>query len=95
MTDLPSPPPELRHSGLAVVALILGILSLLWWVFGVEWGIFGFMAVFAGRRAKKEISFSPYKLEGRALATGGIVTGALGFATATFLLILIVASPPV
>jgi len=94
MTDLPSPPSELRYSGLAVVALILGVLSALWLVFGLAWGIFGFLAVFAGRRATKEIDLAPYKLEGRAWAVAGIVTGAIGFTTAMTLLIVIVTTPP-
>ena len=94
MTDPPPAPAELRHSGLAVVSLILGGLSLLWFVFGVAWGVLGFIAVLAGRRARKEIDHSPRKVEGRALATGGIVTGAAGFATSAFLLIVIVTNPP-
>jgi len=94
MTDPPPPPSELRYSGLAVVSLILGLLSQLWLVFGLAWGILGLLAVFAGRRAKKEIDFAPYKLEGRALATGGIVTGAIGFTFAMSLLIILVTAPP-
>ncbi|MDH3261322.1 MAG: DUF4190 domain-containing protein [Acidimicrobiia bacterium] len=95
MTDQPSPQSDLRYSGLAVTSLILGVLSPLWLVFGLAWGIFGFLAVFAGRRARKEIDLAPYKLEGRALAIGGIVTGAIGFTTALFLLIIVLTSPPV
>jgi len=93
MTDLPAAPAELRYSGLAVVSLILGGLSVLWLVFGVAWGIFGFIAVLAGRRARKEIDLSPWKLEGRALATVGIIVGAVGFATSAFLLIVITTNP--
>jgi hypothetical protein len=94
MTELPSPPSELRYSGLAVVSLILGVLSPLWFLFGVAWGIFGLVAVFAGRRARKEIDLAPYKLQGRALAIGGIVTGAIGFTTAMFVLIVVATAPP-
>lgn len=94
MTDNPAPPSDLRYSGLAVVSLVLGALSPLWYWFGLAWGLLGFMAVFAGRRAKKEIDLAPYQLEGRALATGGIVTGALGFSTAFLVLLVVVTAPP-
>jgi hypothetical protein len=95
MTDLPSSNSDLRYSGLAVVSFILGALSPLWLVFGLAWGILGFLAVFAGRRAKKEIDLASTQLEGRSLANGGIVIGAIGFTTALFLLIVVVTSPPV
>ncbi len=94
MTDEPSPPPELRYSGLAVLSLVLGVLSPLWLLFGVAWGIFGFLAILSGRRARKEIALAPYGLQGRGLALGGIVTGAIGFITALFVLIVVVTAPP-
>ena len=94
MTEPSDSPLELRYSGLAAVSLILGVLSLAWYVFGVAWGILGFIAVLAGRRARKEIDHDPREFEGRALAMGGIVTGAAGFITSLFLLLVIITSPP-
>jgi hypothetical protein len=94
MTEPPATPTGLRYSGLAVVSLILGTLSLLWYLFGIAWGIFGFIAVLGGRRARKEIDLHPQELEGRGLALGGIVTGAAGFITSLILLVLILTSPP-
>lgn len=94
LTEPPDSSAELRYNGLAVVSLILGVLSLLWYVFGLAWGVLGFIAVLAGRRARKEIDLGPEPLEGRALAMGGIVTGAAGFITSVFLLAIIMANPP-
>ena len=94
MTGNPDSPPVVRYSGLAVVSLILGVLSLAWYVFGLAWGVLGFIAVLAGRRARTEIDRGPEELEGRALAMGGIVTGAAGFITSLFLLAVIVINAP-
>ena len=94
MSDLPSPPSEIRYSGLAVVSLILGVLSPLWFLFGVAWGVFGLLAFFAGRRAIHEINLAPYKLEGRGLATTGMIAGGIGFTTALFLLLVVATAPP-
>lgn len=94
MTNPTDSPPELRYSGLAVVSLILGLLSLLWYVFGLAWGVLGFIAVLAGRRARTEIDRDPKSFEGRRLATVAIVTGTAGFITSLFLLAVILLNPP-
>ena len=94
LTEPPDSSPVLRYNGLAVVSLILGVLSLLWYVFGLAWGVLGFIAVLAGRRARKEIDLGPEPVEGRALAMGGIVTGAAGFITSLLLLAVIMTNPP-
>jgi hypothetical protein len=94
MTGNTNSPPVVRYSGLAVVSLILGVLSLAWFAFGLAWGTLGFIAVLAGRRARTEIARGPEELEGRALAMGGIVTGAVGFITSLFLLSVIVINAP-
>ena len=90
MTEPPATPAGLRYSGLAVVSLVLGVLSLAWYAFGLAWGIFGFIAVMAGQRARKEMILGSLQLEGRGLAMGGIVAGATGFVTSLFLLVMIV-----
>lgn len=94
LSEPPDSTPELRYNGLAVVSLILGVLSLLWYVFGLAWGVLGFMAVLAGRRARKEIDLGLGPLEGRSLAMGGIVTGAAGFITSLLLLAVIMTNTP-
>lgn len=94
MTNPTDPPIQVQYSGLAVVSLILGLLSLLWYVFGLAWGVLGFIAVLAGRRARTEIDRDPESFEGRRLATAAIVTGAAGFITSLLLLAVILTNPP-
>ncbi len=83
-----------RYHGLAVYSLVMGLLSPLWLWLGLPFGILGLLAVLAGLRARKEIDVFPGDLEGRRLATVGIVSGGVGFATALFVLLVLLTSPP-
>jgi len=52
------------------------------------------IAFMAGRRARAEIDRAPSPMEGRSLATGAIFTGAAGFITSLYLLLVILLNRP-
>jgi len=85
--------PAYRYNGLAIYALVMGILSPLWLVFGLPWAIFAVLAILAGRRAKNEIDTAPYPMEGRSLATSAIVAGGVGLGTAIFIVVVLLTAP--
>ena len=87
--------PAYRYNGLAIYALIMGVLSPLWIVFGLEWVTFGVLAVFAGLRARHEVDSAHGKIEGRSLATAAIIAGGFGLTTAVFILLVVLVTPPV
>jgi hypothetical protein len=93
VTEETTEAPAYRYNGLAIYALVMGILSPLWLVFGLPWAIFAVLAILAGRRAKKEIDIAPYEMEGRSLATGAIVAGGVGLATALFIVVVLLTVP--
>lgn len=92
MTD--QPPPVFRYNGLAIYALVTGILSPLWILFGLPWAVLAILAILAGIRAKKEIDADPNEMGGRSLAVGAIVAGGVGLGTAVFVLIVLLTAPP-
>ena len=94
MTDETTVPPAFRYSGLAIYSLVMGVLSLLWVLFGVAWATFGLLAILAGRRAKAEIDTASYEIEGRMLAVIAVVVGAVGLTTALFELFVVLLNPP-
>jgi uncharacterized membrane protein YdbT with pleckstrin-like domain len=94
MTENTRPEPAYRYHGLAIYALIMGVLSLLWLLFGLPWAILAILAILGGLRAKREIDSAPYKIEGRALATGAIVAGGVGLGTAMLVLLVVLTAPP-
>ncbi len=63
-----------KNSGLAISSLILGILFM--------YGIGSILALIFGYRARGEIDRSGGNLEGRGMATAGIVLGWIGLALA-------------
>lgn len=74
-------PAMVRTSGLAVAALVMGILFL--------WGLGSVLALVFGYRSRAEIAGSNGQLVGRGMATAGIVLGWLGvFGTTMFFAIL-------
>jgi hypothetical protein len=93
VTEQPTPTPGYRYHGLAVYALVMGVLSPLWLVFGLPWAVFAVLAIFAGRRAKREIDEAPYEIEGRSLAVSAIVAGGVGLGTAIFILVVLLTAP--
>ncbi len=81
---LASPPPT--TNGLAVAALVLGILWL-WWVGSVLALIFGYVS-------KKQIDESGATQGGRGMAVAGIVLGWIGVGTLTLILVIAALSVP-
>lgn len=94
MTDQTPPAPAYRYNGLAIYALVMGILSPLWILFGLPWAVFAILAILAGLRAKREIDADPHEMGGRSLAVGAIVAGGVGLGTAIFVLIVVLTAPP-
>ena len=94
MADETTPTPVYRYNGLAIYALVMGVLSPLWLVFGLPWAVFAILAILAGLRAKREIDTAPYHMEGRSLAISAIVAGSVGLATALFILTVLLTVPP-
>ena len=94
MADQTPEEPAYRYNGLAIYALVMGVLSPLWLVFGLPWVLLALLAILAGRRARKEIDTAPYPIEGRSLATSAIVAGGVGLATAIFVIIVLLTAPP-
>jgi hypothetical protein len=76
----PPPPASARTNGLAIAALILGIV----WV----WGLGSVLAVIFGYAAKGQIDSSDGRQAGRGLAIAGIVLGWIGV---TSMLVLVLA----
>lgn len=93
MAEQPTPTSPYRYHGLAVYALVMGVLSPLWLVFGLPWAVFAILAIFAGLRAKREIDAAPYEIEGRSLAVSAIVAGGVGLGTALFILLVLLTAP--
>jgi hypothetical protein len=75
-----APASERRRSGKAVAALVCGILSLV--IFGI---VLGFVAIGLGIAARKDMEKDP-ALDGKGLALGGMVTGAIGAVLAIVLI---------
>jgi hypothetical protein len=75
-----APASERRRSGKAVAALACGILSLV--IFGI---VLGFVAIGLGIAARKEMDKDP-TIDGKGLAVGGMVTGAIGAVLAIVLI---------
>lgn len=67
------PQPQRRTSGMAIASLVLGVLWI-YWIGSIFALIFGYLA-------KKEIRESSDQVEGKGLATAGIVLGWVGIAT--------------
>lgn len=94
MTDETDSAPGYRYNGLAIYALIMSLLSLLWLLFGLEWAIFSILGILAGLRAKNEIETAAQPMEGRGLAIGAIVAGGVGLGTAMLILLVVLTAPP-
>jgi hypothetical protein len=85
-----APPPGFavpaRNSGRAIASLVLGVCAtsfalFFFWLYGfgsLVGVVCGILGVVFGRRARREIDASPATVEGRGLATAGIVTGWIG-----------------
>jgi hypothetical protein len=69
-------------NGSAIVALILGILSVTSCL-----AVAGIPAVVLGRRAQREIDGSAGRQSGRAMATTGVILGAIGSAITAVLVV--------
>jgi len=93
LTETTPPAPAYRYNGLAIYALVMGILSPLWILFGLPWAIFAILAILAGLRAKREIDSAPHQMEGRSLAVSAIVAGGVGLGTAIFVLVVLLTAP--
>jgi hypothetical protein len=93
MPEETPPTPVYRYNGLAIFALVMGVLSPLWLVFGLPWAVFAILAIFAGLRAKREIDAAPYRIEGRSLAVAAIVAGGVGLGTAIFIVTVLLTVP--
>jgi hypothetical protein len=63
-------------SGAAIAALVMGIVSII----GCLGPITGIPAIVVGRRATRDIDAAPQSLDGRGIATAGVVTGVIGTA---------------
>lgn len=94
MTDETDSAPGYRYNGLAIYALIMGVLSPLWLLFGLPWAVFAILAILAGLRARREIDNAPQEIQGRSLATGAIVAGGIGLTSALFILLVLLTAPP-
>jgi hypothetical protein len=94
VTEETDSPPGFRYNGLAIYALIMSLLSLLWLLFGLEWAVFSILGILAGLRAKKEIESAAQPMEGRGLAIGAIVAGGVGLTSALFILLVLLTAPP-
>lgn len=68
-----------RTSGLAIASLVLGILFM--------WGIGSILALVFGYRGRTQIDQSGGDLQGRGMATAGVVLGWIGLALAIFLFV--------
>jgi len=71
----------------ATTALVLGILSLLFFGFGLLTGI---PAMITARRAAREIDQSQGRLGGRGMATAGFVTGLIGTIWSALAVVLVI-----
>ncbi len=76
-----APPPMRPTSGMAVASMVLGILWLYW--------IGSILALIFGYQARKEIDREPARLEGRGMATAGIVLGWVGLGTLTIVILIL------
>ncbi len=83
---LSSPQPRPETSGAAIVALVLGILSIIA-CFGP---ITGIPAMIVGRRATRDVEMAQGRLEGGGLATAGFWTGLVGTVLGVLLAVLLV-----
>ncbi|MCJ7756095.1 MAG: DUF4190 domain-containing protein [Thermoanaerobaculales bacterium] len=70
-----------KTSGLAIASLILGILFL--------YGIGSILALVFGYRARNDIDNSTGSLQGRGMATAGIVLGWIGIPLAIWIFVLL------
>ncbi len=68
-------------SGMAVASMVLGILWLYW--------IGSILALIFGYQARKEIDREPGRLEGRGMATAGIVLGWVGLGALTIVILIV------
>ncbi len=93
MPEETTPTPVYRYNGLAILALVMGVLSPPWLVFGLPWAVFAILAILAGLRAKREIDTAPYQMEGRSLAVAAIVAGRVGLGTAVFVVTVLLTVP--
>ena len=69
-------------SGLAITSMVLGIVGLI--VFGI---VLGPLAIIFGTIALNRIKENPHRLEGREMATAGIICGSI--ATAIYIVVLV------
>lgn len=72
----PSPPPASRRSPAATFALVLGIISVIGFLFVIP----SIVAIVYGHSARREIDRSGGALSGRGLAVAGIILGWTGLA---------------
>ena len=79
-------PPPKAH-GMAVASLVLGIVSILFFPFGL---LFGIPAIYCGHMAKAEIAREPESMGGHGLTVGGLVTGYIGTVMGAVSLVLLV-----
>ncbi len=82
MNAVYAPQPQRRTSGMAIASLVLGVLWIYW--------IGSILALIFGYLAKKEIREANNPIEGKGLATAGIVLGWVGIATLVLMIGLII-----
>jgi hypothetical protein len=75
-----------QTSGPAIAALVMGILSIV----ACLGPITGVPAMVVGRRATRDIDASGGELEGRGMATGGVITGLIGSVLWTLIVVLLI-----
>jgi len=69
---------------MAVASLVLGIISVISWCFGIVPGI---LAIIFALQAKKELREKPW-MSGAGMATAGLVLGIVGVVLAVFIFIM-------
>jgi hypothetical protein len=84
----PQAPP--RSSGMAIASLVMGILTLIFFLAHVFAIILGLLAVIFGHIARGTINRSRGEITGGGMAMAGLVTGYIGMVLAAIWLILIV-----
>ena len=86
-TVVPVSTPEPATSGKAIASLVCGIIGI--FVVGI---VLGPIAICLATAAKNEIKARPNELKGECVATGGLVTGIVGFILSIIWILVIIGS---